>query len=176
MMMRELDRGELLDRLPEYVRGTLSADERRAVDVALAKDPDMVRELDVIRASHAALTSRASTVNVEGILAAIKQPAPVRKLTVARWRIAAAVATLAVGGASLAVLQQTFRGYTEPPTIVGESASVANTELSISFGYDLSELTSEDLEKLVNELKQSGGIPSAEPTSTGVTLASEGIQ
>ena len=93
-----------------------------------------------------------------------------------RWRIAAAVATLAVGGASLAALQQTFRGFQDPITIVGETASVANEALSVSFGYDLSDLSAEDLDQLVNELKQSGGVPSAEPKSAGVTLISEEIQ
>jgi anti-sigma-K factor RskA len=174
MMMRELDRGELLDRLPEYVRGTLPADERRAVDAALANDPEMVRELDVIRLAHSMLTSRAVPVNVDGIVAAIRQPAPVRRLTAARWRVAAAVAMLAVGGTSLAVIRD-FRENREPPTIVGETASVSD-DLSVSFGFDLSELSSEDLENLVNELRSSGGVPSAEPKATRVTLDSEGVQ
>ena len=176
MTMRELDRGELLDRLPEYVLGTLSADDRRAVDNALANDAEMTRELDVIRAAHGVLTSSASAANVDGILAAIKQPAPARKVSATRWRVASAVATLAVSGASLAIVQNAYRGYSDPPTIVGESASVANQQVSVSFGYDLSELSSEDLEKLVNDLKKSGGIPSAEPKTTGVTLEGEGIQ
>jgi hypothetical protein len=73
-------------------------------------------------------------------------------------------------------VQRSYRGYSDPPTVVGESASVANQQVSVSFGYDLSELSSEDLEKLVNDLKKSGGVPSAEPKTTGVTLDIEGIQ
>jgi hypothetical protein len=115
-------------------------------------------------------------VNVDGILAAVKKPVPVNRIRAARWRIAAAVATIAVGGASLAIVQKSYQGYSDPPTIVGESASVANDQVSVSFGYDLSELSAEDLEKLVNDLKKSGGVPSAEPRTTGVTLDIEGTQ
>ena len=82
---------------------------------------------------------------------------------------------MSVGGASLAVVQQ-FRGTPDSLTIVGETASVASEDVSVSFGYDLSELSSEDLDKLVKELKQSGGVPSAEPKAAGVTLVSEGVQ
>lgn len=175
-MMRELDRGEMLDRLPEYVLGTLPEDERRAIDAALATDQEMVRELQVIQSARASLIATTPAVNVDRIVAGIKRPAPVRRTNFSRWRIAAAVATLAVGGASLSVVQNIYRGNPEPPTIVGETASVADEKLSVSFGYDLSDLSADDLEELVKDLKSSGGVPSAEPKSTVITTASEGLQ
>jgi anti-sigma factor RsiW len=176
MTMREMNRGELLDRLPDFVHGTLPADERRAVEAALASDPEMRRELEIIRAAHGALASQAAPVNVDGVMSALGRPAPVRQTAFARWRVAAAVATLAVGGASLGLLQQYRATGDEPPTIVGESASVATTEVAATFGYDVSDLSAEDLEQLLQELKQSGGIPSAEPKAATVSLGTEGIQ
>jgi anti-sigma factor RsiW len=181
--MPELNRGEVLDRLPDYVHGTLSADETRVVESALATDPAMRRELDLIRAAREALGTSGARVDVDRVVAALRNrpvDQPVETTAVSsrsvRWRIAAAVATIAIGGASLAVVQRTYRGYQDPPTIVGETAAVANEVLSISFGNDLSTLTSEDLDSLIVELKQSGGLPSAEPKSATVTMASEEIQ
>lgn len=176
MMMRELDRGELLDRLPDYVHGTLPADERAAVEAALARDSGMVSELELIRTARTVLASGTPSVNVDGVLAALRHPAPARNVRFSRWRIAAAVATLAVGGASLAIVQQGFRDAQDPPTVVGETASVSSADVSVSFGYDLSELSPEDLEKLLDELKASAGVPGAEPAPAGVTLVSEEIQ
>jgi hypothetical protein len=59
--------------------------------------------------------------------------------------------------------------------VVGESTHVAVVEgLAVSFGYDLSELGSEELEYLMEELQKSGGVPSTEPRSTVITPASGG--
>jgi anti-sigma-K factor RskA len=172
MMMRKLDRGELLDRLPDFVHGTLPEDERVALEAALASDPSMARELDVVRRVHAALSAReVPRVDTDRVIAAIRRPAPMTARArafggVARWRVAAAIATLAVGGASLAVVKQQLGGTDRgtPYTVFGETTQVASAEpLSINFGYGLSDLAAEDLEKVMSELEKFDGLPAAEP-------------
>ena len=44
-------------------------------------------------------------------------------------------------------------------TIVGETASVTPQNLSVSFGYDLSDISADDIDALVKDLKSSGGDP-----------------
>ena len=74
MMMRKLDRGELQDRLPAYVRGELSDSERVALETAPASDADLARELEVVRMAHAAMSARSPEVNVDRIVAALPKP------------------------------------------------------------------------------------------------------
>ena len=168
-MMRKLDRADMQDRLPEYVHGTLPADERAQIDTALARDAELARELDVVRAVSDAFAGATPHVDVDRIVAALPAAGTLAR-TPARsraslFRIAAAIATLAVGGASLAVVQQTIRGdVTDSLVVRGESVSApVGEELAMSFGYDLSALDDDDLEQLLADLERSGGLPPAEP-------------
>ena len=171
-MNRELDRGEVQDRLPDLVHGTLPADERAAVERAVALDSGLARELAAIRAAHRALTPSTPAMDTARIAAAIAPAgAPRRGMRVAGWRIAAAIATLAVGGASLAIVRNSLgTNPSDDLTIHGsDTMLVASTApLAVSFGYDLSSLSAEELEKLFADLERSGGIPSTEPKTTVV--------
>lgn len=164
-MMRELDRGELQDRLPDYVRETLPANERAQVERALANDADLARELEVVRAAQRALTMPVARIDAARVVAALPKAGRRSGFAAARLRIAAAIATIAVGGASLAVVQQTIRGDQIDSLVVrGEStAFAAGAPLAVSFGYDLSALDEDDLEALIADLEQSAGLPPAEP-------------
>jgi anti-sigma-K factor RskA len=179
-MTREFDRGELQDRLPEYVHGTLPADERASIERALARDPDLARELEVVRAASAALGVRVGRTDAARVVAALPKPGRRRVFGgSARIRVAAAIATIAVGGASLAVVQQAVRGERNDPLVVrGESASApAGPLLSVSFGYDLSSLDDADLDALLADLEQSAGLPPAEPRRTAASdVMREGVE
>jgi anti-sigma-K factor RskA len=179
-MNRELDRGQVQDRLPDLVHGTLSATEREVVERAVAADPELARELETIRAAHYALNVGVRAANTDGIVAAIGQPMRARRgLGVARWRIAAAIATIVIGGSSLAIVKNVFRGDSaDPLTIVGsESTLVASADpRGISFGYDLSSLGADELEALLAELEKSGGLPSTQPKTTVVVPPVEAAQ
>ena len=179
-MTREFDRGELQDRLPEYVHGTLPADERVQVEAQLAADPELARELDVVSAARTALMRRGVAVDVSRVVGALPRPRRSGGFTrAARLRIAAAIATIAVGGASLAVVQRSVNGDMADSLIVrGETAAVtAETGLSVSFGYDLSSLDESDLDALLAELEQAAGLPPAEPRSTAAGhVAQEGVE
>ena len=176
-MNRELDRGELQDRLPDLVHGTLPEAERAVVEAAVAADPELASELEAIRAARAALTPRVTAIDASRVVAAIRRPAPQRRFAgAARWRIAAAIGWLVVGGASLTVVQRTFRSGPADSLVVrgGESTAVAqNRALSVSFGYDLSELSAADVERLIADLEKSGGVPSAEPRKSVVAPPGE---
>ena len=174
-MMRELDRGEIQDRLPDYVHGTLPENERRAVEAALAADSGLARDLVVVRTAREALTPRAVPIDADQVVAAIRRPARTRGLVnVGRWRIAAAIATLAIGGASLAVVQKTFHGYgPDSLTVLSESSQVASAEpLAITFGYGLSDLGAADLERVMAELEKAEALPAVEPQVRRVIVPS----
>jgi anti-sigma-K factor RskA len=164
-MMRKLDRGDMQDRLPEYVHGTLPADERAQIDAALAHDEDLARELDVVRAVRSAFAGVSPSIDIGRIVTALPASGRPRRNRASMFRIAAAIATLAVGGASLAVVQQTIRGDVADSLVIrGESVSATvGEELALSFGYDLSALDDDDLAALLADLEKSGGLPPAEP-------------
>ncbi|HKS05275.1 MAG TPA: hypothetical protein VJR92_03090 [Gemmatimonadaceae bacterium] len=159
------DRGDVQDRLPDLVHGRLSDDERAAVERAVAADPELARELRAVHEAQRALTGRAAAVDVSRIAAAVRRPAR-SGLGVARWRIAAAIATIAVGGASLAVVQQTR--FDTPADSLAVIGAPANEPHAVSLGFDLSSLSAEQLEQLLAELERTGGLPSVEPRTTVV--------
>lgn len=179
-MTRKLDRGELQDRLPDYVHGTLPEAERAQVEAQLAADEDFARDFDVVRAAHSALRSRGSEIDVSRVVAALPRARRAGGLARAtRLRLAAAIATIAVGGASLAVVQQSVNGNLPDSLVVrGETAAVkADAGLSVSFGYDLSSLDDADLDALLADLEQAAGLPPAEPRTTAAgQVLEEGIE
>ena len=169
-MNRELDRGELQDRLPDLVHGTLPEAERIMVEAAVAAYPELASELEAVRLSRKALTPRVAAINAERVMAAIRRPLPKRFAGVVRWRIAATIGWLLVGGASLTVVQRSLHnGAADSLTVATTIPTVAGAPgLSASFGYDLSELPAADMDKLIADLEKSGGVPSAEPHKTVV--------
>jgi hypothetical protein len=178
-MNRELDQGELRDRLPDIIHGTLPEGERVAAEAAVAADASLAHELAFLREARVALSQAGYRPNVDKIAAAIPRPDRVRTVRVARWRIAAAVATLAVGGASLALLQGGYSdGLVRPVTVVGETTTVAMTDApSLSMGFDLSELAEDEFAQLLADLAQSGGLVQEEPrVAVVVPIATGGAQ
>lgn len=175
-MNRELDRGELQDRLPDLVHGTLPETERVAVEAAVAADPELASELEAVRLSRAALTPRVGAFDAERVMAAVRRPPAKRFAGVARWRIAAAIGWLLIGGASLTVVQHTFSGGgADSLAVAHESTTVAGAKsLAVSFGYDLSELSAADMDKLIADLEKSGGVPSADPHRPVIVPPGEG--
>lgn len=175
-MNRELDRGEIQDRLPDLARGTLSAEERAVVEAAVRADADLARELEIVRAARRALTPTVAAIDADRVVSAVRRPAGGGASRAMRWRIAAAIATVAIGGASLAVVQRAFRGP-NGADVLSESTQVAPAKsLEISFGYDLSSLGDEELNKLVTDLEKSGGVPSEEPRKIVPPVSPEGTQ
>ncbi len=98
--MSECPRGEIRDRLPEYVHATLGAVERAAIDAHLATCAACPDEVALLRAMREAMTRRTPAVDLARIAAAaIAAPriATTRALPRLVWYAAAAAVLLAVG-------------------------------------------------------------------------------
>jgi anti-sigma factor RsiW len=176
-MTDHLERGDRQDRLIDLVHGTGSAASRADLAAALAADDDLAAELALLQAARVALTRPAPAIDVDRVVAALPaapraQAAPTRQ----RWRWAAAIATVALGGISLAVVQEGFRGQAggDLGTTAAESALVASAPvpaaLEVTFGQGLSEFDDAELDALFTELAAFDGMVSAEPVRGGAVL------
>jgi len=168
-MSDHMDRGMLQDRLIDLVHGAGAAPERVELERAIAADPDLVAELAFLRQAHAALGAT-PTVNVDRIVSAIPAP-PARRALPPRlrsWQWAAALATVALGGISLAVVERSFTGHAEGDLARGVAettlVAIADAPLGVTFGQGLSEFDEDELDALFNEMARFDGLPSIEPT------------
>lgn len=169
-MTERMEHGELRDRLVDLVHRTADAAAHTAWNDAVAADAELADDLAFLHEARAALTPAPRPVNVDAIVAAIPSYRPQPRFAASRWRIAAAIATIAIGGTSLVVVQQSVRGNTGGEyAVVAETAMVASDDLSITFGQGLTELSDDDVDALLSGLSDFDGLPSAEPVhSVGV--------
>ena len=164
------------DALPDYVSGRLSA----AVALEVAAHVEACRscaaELAVVRAAHAAFP--APQVDIAKIVAALPAP-PSKVIPLAprlekkrslftSWRVAATIATIAVSGVSIAVVQGILRDDNPPKThrVVGtvKKAVEAPAEASgLSVGGNLNDLSEKEMQTLLDKLDELDAVPSAEP-------------
>jgi anti-sigma factor RsiW len=162
---------EIREQLPEYLRGTLSAERHQEVEAHLAGCVDCAEELAVLRLVREAY-SQAPAVNVSAIVSAL--PRPSSRPVVRSWRrsqafqIAAAVSFITLGGISLAVARSFFNG--NPPSAPSDTL-VAMTETPISFAGGLSDLGDDDLEALLSALETIEALPVTEPSDPPLTGA-----
>lgn len=166
---------EMRDRLPDLVHDQLSAAARAEVAAHVAACAACAAEVALLR--QLCWTLRAApAVDVPRIVAALPSPrrhvagtARSAKPAWARfnWRIAAAVAALAVGGGSAAVWsrmgqQSGARNETPIPsqTDAGVQRVAAN---NVSIDADLGEASTAELEALLRDLDSFDGLPAGEP-------------
>ena len=103
--MTECLNGDVRDALPDYLNDRLDAARRRAVESHLSECATCREELSLLRGLRATMR-RAPDVDVARISAAVAPyQAPVRRGPATSWRVAAAIAALAVGGTSIALLR-----------------------------------------------------------------------
>lgn len=105
--MIDCPNGDVRDLLPDYLHDRLASSVRASVERHLAGCAACRDELALLRDLRGTL-QRAPRIDVAAVAAAIPayQPAA-RKRRAGGWRIAAAIAAIAVGGTSLALLQRT---------------------------------------------------------------------
>jgi hypothetical protein len=158
--MTECTNGAVRDQLPDFVHDRLDRAAHRAVAAHVAACVSCTRELALLRELRSVLDV-APAVDVSRIVAAL--PAPPRRrrsrpvLPVrADWRLAAAVAAIAVGLGSL-----TLRGPTERPPTPQPSEHVATLDLAVD--PELTEASASELEALVRDLESFDTLPAAEP-------------
>lgn len=97
--------GDVRDALPDYLNDRLDAARRRAVDSHLSECATCREELSLLRGLRATMR-RTPDVDVARVAAALAPyRAPARRSPATNWRVAAAIAALTVGGASIALLR-----------------------------------------------------------------------
>jgi hypothetical protein len=166
-----MDHGELRDRLVDIVHGTMDPAVRAELERTVAADEELADDLAFLREARAALTPAPRPIDVDRIVAAVPAYRRTRSVLGQQWRIAAAIGTIAIGGMSLALVQQAVRGDapSDVVSIVAESALVADVAtdgLEITFGQGLTELSDDDVDALLVGLSGFDGLPSAEPVRT----------
>jgi anti-sigma factor RsiW len=115
--MTDCPNGEIRDLLPDLLHGRLGADDRARVEQHVATCETCSEELALLRDLRATIR-RAPAVDVAAIAAAIPAyRAPARTRTWGSWRAAAAVAAIAVGGTSIALLGRDLQ-HRENPAVV----------------------------------------------------------
>ncbi len=167
-MTDHIDRGMLQDRLIDLVHAAGSAAERAALERSVASDAALVDELAFLRQARAALGATPA-IDVDRIVAAIPA-APVRRQRSTRspsWQWAAALATVALGGISLAMIEHSFTGQRDGDLGRGVAettlVAVAESPLGVVFGQGLSEFDDAELEALFSGLAEFDGLLSVEP-------------
>ena len=103
--MNDCPNGDMRDLLPDLLHDRLGAAERGAVKSHLLGCADCREELDLLRDMNRALR-RVPAVSVADIVAALPVPGAPARRSWGGWRVAAAIAFVAAGGTSVALLRQ----------------------------------------------------------------------
>jgi len=203
--MTDCPNAEMRDRLPDLLHERLDASARAVVRAHVDGCDDCRAELMLLREASVALTSDVRAVDITSITrVVIGRTAGAQEPTRRRarspwmdWRVAASIAVLAVGGASVAVVrarQQPVAAAVPAavshsvPAPVSEqvatdiqrpavhatptSAAPANAELSAAGG--VGDLSDSDLRALLDDLQSIDAMPSAEPEPVTVRIAIPG--
>lgn len=133
--MTDCPNGAVRDALPDYLNDRLDPARRREVESHVAGCATCREELSLLRALRATVR-RVPAVDVEAIAASIPPyHAPVRRSWATSGRIAAAIALIAIGATSVALLRERTSAkpveVTPPvagaPTLSGDSTPIAPT-------------------------------------------------
>src|SRR5688500_8737195 len=164
--MNDCPNAEMRDLLCDVVHRTLADADCRRVEEHIATCAECTAELALLHRAREVLTRQAPAIDAARIAAAIPRRAPGRAFRFSTWRIAASIAVIAVGAASLSVARQQMNGRG-----VGASESAAMTASavpdthSLSFSGRLSTLNDEDLAQLLAEIDDFDGGTPAEPAA-----------
>ena len=203
--MTDCPNGEIRDLLPEYVHGSLDGAVRASVEAHLAGCGDCRAEVDLLRSLRREL-DRVPTIDVARIAAALPKSRErargrVPLVVAARgWRQAAAVAAIALGGLSYAVVRQRDStagrpvGPSSTATVIASDSPVtarAATSVAVSSAADthhvasasvggelsapsVAGLSDDDLDLLLKDMERFDVVPDAEPASVTPVLGQEG--
>jgi anti-sigma factor RsiW len=164
--MNDCPNAEMRDLLCDVVHRTLAEADCRRVEEHIATCADCQAELALLHRAREVLTRQAPAIDTARIAAAIPQRAPARAFRFSTWRVAASIAVIAVGAASLSVARQQMNGGAAG---TGESAAMTATAgadaHTLSFSGRLSTLNDEDLEQLLAEIDDFDGSTPEEPAT-----------
>jgi anti-sigma factor RsiW len=186
--MTDCPNGDIRDQLPDYAHDRLDTAARALVAAHVATCGSCAAEVALLGTARRVLTAATPRIDVARVVAAMPAPPPATghpalvspaqptrrpAFGVASWRIAAVVATVAIGGASIAVI----RGITQPgvtavsvaPRVVeapAPSEALADNNVVLPDGGRIGELSDDDVQSLLNDIDQLDGLPDANPQPT----------
>ena len=161
--MNDCPNAEIRDQLCDVVHRTLSDAECRRVEEHIATCPDCTAEIALIRRAAAVLSRTAPAVNTSAIVAALPRPHRARHMSFANWRIAATIAVVALGAASLSLVRNA--GDDGVTDTLGATIAVSPDTHSLSFSGRLSALDDADLEQLLADIDDFDGATPVEPST-----------
>jgi anti-sigma factor RsiW len=176
---------DIREQLPDFVSGMLSRVDVERVEHHLSSCTDCSEELAILREVYA-LRPAAVAVDVSAIVAALPSPRRARRSGWHQWRIAAALATVAIGGLSWQIARSGVAGIGEgqvPDSITivmndtgaASGSTLAGGEVAVSFG-DLGNYSDAEVEQILDRLGKWDGATSPEPvTSLPLLPSTEGI-
>jgi anti-sigma factor RsiW len=175
--MRDCVDENIKDLLPDLVAGRLDGAERERVSAHVNACASCAAEVVVLRSASRVL-SAAPSIDIARIVNALPAPpAQVVSLDARReqrrprrvnWRVAATIATIAVSGVSVALLQSIVRDGHKPPVAAHQKAAVSKVTdadqsgLAVG-GSNLNDLTESQMQALLDKLDEMDAVPSAEP-------------
>jgi anti-sigma factor RsiW len=175
--MSECANVEIRELLPEYLHGRLAASERVRVEGHVAGCEDCSAELTTLRMVRQAY-SHAPVPDVAAIVRALPRPSNVRSRQTSRalaWRIAAAISFISLGGISLVVARSFFQNDRSATQVdstrlapVATAALTVPARPGITFAGGVSDLATEDVEKLLGSIESLEAAPPVEPDAISV--------
>jgi anti-sigma factor RsiW len=204
--MTDCPNAEMRDRLPDLLHERLDASIRAAVMAHVESCAECHAELALLREARVALSSGARPVDTAAIARAVVARVPVPSVSAARrrtridWRIAAAVAFIAVGGASFVALRairqpalvtppaetavasalpdvgappvgSTTHVIEQPPAHHASPTATVAQNAELSAAGGMSDLSDGDLKALLNDLEKMDAEPLIEPEPVNVRLS-----
>lgn len=161
--MNDCPNAEMRDLLCDVVHRTLADADCRRVEEHIATCADCKAELALLQRAREVLTRQAPAIDTARIAAAIPRRSPARAFRFSTWRIAASIAVIAVGAASLSVARQMNGGSGAGS---GETAAAYSPDAhGLSFSGRLSTLNDEDLAQLLAEIDDFDGSTPEEPAT-----------
>lgn len=162
--MNDCPNAEIRDQLCDVVHRTMPEADCKRVEDHIATCADCTAEIELLRRAHALLTRAAPVVDTSAIVAALPRHRARRSPSFGNWRIAASIAVIAVGAASISIarLDQAEPGRGATASGVTTATSAADTHV-LSFSGRLSALDDADLEQLLAEIGDLDGVTPAEP-------------
>lgn len=163
--MNDCPNAEMRDQLCDVVHRTLSDADCRRVEEHIATCPDCAAEIELLRRARAVLSRTAPAVSTSAIVAALPRPQRARAMSFANWRVAASIAVIALGAASLSLVRVQNARNDGAPDSVGTMVAANIDTHTLSFSGRLSALQDEDLEQLLADIDEFDGATPVEPST-----------
>ena len=162
------------ERLPDLVNDSLGPAERELVLVHLTECAACTAEIEILRTTRLILVKTTPKVNVAGIVSALPQygvtsigaaPSARPRTWATSWRMAAAMAFLAAGIGSFAVLRDD--SAVRPIDTAQLAAITVDSTMGLALTGALADLSDAELTELASDIDDIDALPSTEVEMMG---------